>query len=254
MQDFTKTLLLNYKVSNTQTQEFIIRNVIARGANCLNSIHLLWKSGNIQDCWILYRTLIDRLFHLSALAEKNEFEVFEKWSFIQQFEYTNRVRSDPQFNSRIEAKDFSLSKENKERYSKLKKENITWQRSKAENIAKDNFNMPFLYTYAYDYASGLVHPLATDGIDDFEKIANGKLISGSGYKVVIHNSILIQTMILQEGLNASTFKWRRIVYDFISQCRKSIETGEKTHIKTLARLINAGRDFDWCQIATPDKL
>lgn len=113
--------------------------------------------------------------------------------------------------------------------------------------------MPFLYSYAYDYASGLVHPMANDGEDDFARLTRGQSKSNLDPRMIINNSILIQSLILQEGLNASRYHWRAIIYNFIDQCRKSLGSNEKEHIKILGDLIKAGFEFEWCQIPLSDK-
>ena len=79
---FTKialTWLLEKSQDDSKHQ--IIANFIARGEVCLDSIHILWKSDNYQDCWVLHRALVDRLIHLKTLIDHDEFEKFERWSF-----------------------------------------------------------------------------------------------------------------------------------------------------------------------------
>jgi hypothetical protein len=246
MYRFTVILILQFTHASDQIRETIIRNFIARGMICLQSILQLWVFGNTSDCWILYRALIDRLFCLRTLAEKDEFEKFEKWSFMQQYEALNRVRSDPIFSVKADKKSLAPTKENKERYLKLKKDNIQWIRPKAETVADKSFGMPYLYSYGYDYASMYVHPMANDGENDYLRIIQDKT-STKDHIVVVHNSILIQTMLIQEGLKASNFLWRAIVNNFLDQCRYSLETGSQDHLETFAKLINAGPKYVWYQ-------
>jgi hypothetical protein len=55
----------------------------------------LWEIKDFQDCWVLHRSLLDRLFHLRALNERDEFDEFEAWSFKKQYEAVARLKSDP---------------------------------------------------------------------------------------------------------------------------------------------------------------
>lgn len=246
MSKFTTILLSFFPDDGTQIREIIIRNFIARGMTGLESIIELWHLGHFQDCWILYRALLDRLFHLRALAEKNEFESFEKWSFVKQYDALNRVLSDPMFREKVDDENLAISENDRNRYNNIKKENVEWFRPKVELIAKKSFNMPFLYYYGYDYASTQVHPMATDGEGDYYRIVH-QAYPKFDQRVVINNSILIYSLLVQEGLNASELQWRSIVYKFIEQCRSSLETGSEDHLNTLDTLMNAGPEFVWCK-------
>jgi len=246
MHEFTTILLSFFPDDDTQIREVIIRNFIARGMTSLESILALWNLGHFQDCWILYRALVDRLFHLRALADNDSFETFEKWSFAERYDALNRLRSDPMFRVKADNGDLNISANDKRRYNEIKQDNIEWSRPKAEQIAKKSFKMPFLYYYGYDYASKQVHPMATDGEDDYRRLVHKSWLKFD-QRVVLNNSLLIQTLLMQEGLNASKFQWRAIVYKFIEQCRHSLETGSEEHFDTLITLIGAGPEFVWCK-------
>jgi len=77
---FYGVVLLSYSRNADTRRDVTIRNFIARGMACLESIFLVWDAGSEQDAWILHRTLLDRLFHLHALAEANDFAAFEDFS------------------------------------------------------------------------------------------------------------------------------------------------------------------------------
>ena len=73
----------------SEIKDLIIRNFIARTAVTLHGIKQLWNIHDYQDCWVLYRCLLDRLFTLEYLSKKEEFELFEDWSFFRQFTKNN---------------------------------------------------------------------------------------------------------------------------------------------------------------------
>ena len=52
-------------------RDTMIRNLIARSSTMLNGIGQLWQIDDYQDCWILHRCLMDRLFPFGALG-RNE--------------------------------------------------------------------------------------------------------------------------------------------------------------------------------------
>ena len=49
------------------TRDTIIRNFIARALVMLRGVFQLWEIEDYQDCWVLHRCMLDRLFHLNDL-------------------------------------------------------------------------------------------------------------------------------------------------------------------------------------------
>ena len=104
-------LLFDFARAPCGTRDVIIRNFIAKARTICDSVFTLWDSGDQDDCWTLHRCLLDRLFHLWHITERNEFEVFEAWSFFEQFNARNRVRSDPECRAALSSPLFSCSAE-----------------------------------------------------------------------------------------------------------------------------------------------
>jgi hypothetical protein len=219
------TLLFEFARHERDSRDVTIRNFIARADMMVRAVFRLWELQDYQDCWILHRCLLDRLFHLSHLQEHNEFQVFEAWSFLEQYKALNRVRSDPEFSGARESEMFCVTPENKKRAKELSRDPPVWRRPKAERVAKQ-LNMRFLYRFGYDFSSTHVHPMANDGQQDFFTIT--KLEPAPPFpdqRSVLSNTLLVGTMIVQEGLNASALSWRRIVYDFLDDLRLFLDTG-----------------------------
>lgn len=218
-------LLFEFAREKRGNKDTIIRNFIARTDMMARAVFQLWELQDYQDCWILHRCLLDRLFHLWHLQHTDQFEVFEAWSFLEQYNAVNRVRSDPEFAGARESKLFALTPEQKERARTLAKAMPTWQRPKPEEVAK-SLNMRFLYRFGYDFASTHVHPMANDGQQDFYAIT--KLAPTPDFpdqRTVLSNTLLVATMVVQQGLNASTLAWRALVYDFLDDFRRFLDTG-----------------------------
>lgn len=108
-------LLFEFAREKRGDRDTIIRNFIARTDMMARAVFRLWELQDYQDCWILYRCLLDRLFHLWHLQQNDQFELFEAWSFLEQYNAVNRVRSDPEFSGARESKLFALTPEQKER-------------------------------------------------------------------------------------------------------------------------------------------
>ena len=215
-------------------RDTIIRNTLARTHVMAGAVFTLWKADNYQDCWILYRSLMDRLFHLCDLNKRDEFELFEAWSLLQQYHAVNRIKSDPEFRFAAEASPVSPTQ--KDRVELLLESPPRWRRPKAQEVAKD-LGMGFLYRFGYDYASTHVHPMANDGEQDFYRIT--KLEPVPPYpdqRVVLSDTILIATTIVQEGLSASTLYWRRVVYDFIDGLRHFLGDGNPVYRQSFVGL------------------
>ncbi|OPX92554.1 MAG: hypothetical protein A4E53_00419 [Pelotomaculum sp. PtaB.Bin104] len=222
-------ILFEFARENANTRDIIIRNFIARSDMMTRSVFTLWDLHAYQDCWIIHRCLIDRLFHLWQLQQSDEFEVFEAWSFFEQFKAVNRVRSDPEFSGALNSKFFEITPEQKVRASAIQKNPPIWRRPKAEDAAK-GLDMGFLYRFGYDFASSHIHPMANDGQQDFYTITKLEPVPDfPEHRVVLSNSLLIATMLVQQGLNSSTLSWRSLVYDFFDDLRRMLGTGSEEY-------------------------
>ena len=138
---------------------------------------------------------------------------------------------------------FGLTLEQNERAKALSKNPPVWQRPKAEEVAKQ-LNMRFLYRFGYDFGSTHVHPMANDGQQDFFTIT--KLEPAPEFpdqRSVLSNTLLVGTMTVQQGLNASTLSWRALVYDFLEALRRFLDAGSddyKLSVVKLGRLFEQG--------------
>jgi hypothetical protein len=159
----------------------------------------------------------------------NQFELFEEWSFIEQYNAMNRVRSDPEFKTALESKMFNLTSELKNRAKAIEKNPRVWQRPKAEEVAKQ-LDMQFLYRFGYDYGSMHVHPMADDGLQDFFTITKLEPVPDfAEQRSVLSNTLLIAKMTVQQGLNSSSLSWRVLVYDFLDHLLKLLDTGSEEY-------------------------
>jgi len=220
-------ILFSFAKHELSQKDLILRNFVARTDMILKGVLALWNAGDIQDCWILYRCLLDRLFHLHHISENDEFEIFDDWSFYQQYNANNRIASDMEFRDKTEKEFLRPSEAQRERYKKLSSSPPQWNRPYPENVAKD-MGLSFLYKYGYDYGSTHVHPMANDGLEDFYTIT--KLEPKPAFpdsSTVFNNSLLVASMITQEILNSSSFKWRGVVYSFLENLRKALESPEQ---------------------------
>lgn len=208
----------------------IARNSIARADMMVRGIFRLWEISDQTDCWILHRALLDRLFHLYDLNQKDQFDLFNDWSFKTLYEAAGRLRSDPSLKGQIDGLVEELTHEHKGRYQRLVKDPPGWHRPKAEDAAK-GMGITSLYRYGYDYASRYVHPMANDGEDDFYTITRlePRPDIPAASIVVLSNSILIASMILQEALNASSLLWMAVVYNAIDGVRSFLLSASLEH-------------------------
>ncbi len=247
---FCGLLLFAFAKHSLTTKDLIIRNFIARTDVMVRAVMSLWDISDFQDCWILNRCLLGRLFHLAYLGERNEFEIFDDWSFFEQYKAQNRVRSDPDFRGAVNSQMFTPSSQEKKRYGKLSRSPLRWKRPKAEDVAK-KMNLSFLYRYGYDFGSTHVHPMANDGAQDFFIITGLKPAPEfPDQRSVLSNSILVGCMVVQEGLNRSSFRWRRIVYDFLDQLGEHLEDGSRKYGITLSKISKMGQEVALCEPVT----
>jgi hypothetical protein len=235
----TGMMLFEFAKHGEADRDTIIRNFIARTNIMVKAIVLLWELKDYHDCWILHRCLLDRYFHLEELYENNSFEKFEAWSFLQQYDAINGVRSDQEFNGGPNDTVFALSDEQKERAKKLRAQLPEWRRPRAEDVAK-RLRLPFLYRYGYDYGSTHVHPMANDGFQDFYTITGLQPAPAfPDWRVVLSNTLLVSTMLVQTGMNASSLHWRKIVYVLLEELREFLDKGRDAYKLTYVKLSRA---------------
>ncbi len=225
MDDFvmfaTMTLFSLAKHGTDTARDRVVRNFIARSAMTLKAMAALSDLNDPTDGWILFSCLLDRLFHLHALAQDDSFEAFEDWSFKKGYEYSLRVRSDPFARGKIDPSMWTFFRGKEQRYREVACKKVTWRRPHPETAAKQ-MGLDFLYDYGYDYASAVVHPIAFDGCVDFLVLT--KIDDGSGGlerdSLFLHNSCVVATMIIQECLNASNLTWRGAAFNFLDSFRE----------------------------------
>jgi len=235
-QGISGLLLFDFARVECGTKDIIVRNTIARVNTLTGSVFRLWDAGDQDSAYVLYRCVLDRLFHLWHLAERNEFEQFEEWSYFEQFNAKNQVRSDPECREALTDPLFSFTPDEIARGKRLAKTPPKWSRPKAEEAAK-GLKLGILYRYGYDFASRLVHPMATDGHEDFFRIT--KLQPAPDFpdqRSLLSNTLLIATMTVQEGLNASHFQWRRVVFDFLDELRRGVGTGSQGYREPFVKI------------------
>ena len=134
-------------------------------------IFALWEINDWVDCWVLHRSLLDRLFHLNDLNQNDTFDLFDDWSFKVLLESAGGLRSDQALKGQIDDLVEEATPDQKIRYQRLAKNRPGWRRPKAEDVAK-RMGLSILYRYGYDYASRYVHPMAVDGRTTFTRSPN----------------------------------------------------------------------------------
>lgn len=86
--------------------------------------------------------------------------------------------------------------------------------------------MRFLYRFGYDFASMHVHPMANDGEQDF--YTTTKLEPAPDFpdqRAILSNTLLVASIVVQHGLNASILAWRAVVCDFLDDFKRFLDTG-----------------------------
>lgn len=232
----TGCTMLIFTLSNIEqtARNFILRNFAAKSLSQLKSVRLLNLSGQVFDCYIIYRSMLDRLAHLFYLGRTNTFAQFEQWSFMEQIEANNNALSDVTMKGRLDKSLFAASDAEKERYKSLKENGVTWKRPKAEAEFKSR-DLHFLYKFGYNHASSHVHPMANDGMAEHDAMLRNsyKTISNSldnQAEIVLLNSALVSSLIFRECLNLSNFRWMALTYDFLDAFNKAF-VGEENEFQ-----------------------
>ena len=247
----TTIILFEFGDGKASKKDIIIRNFIARGQVTLDSIAKLYEAKAHGDCWTLFRTIVDRMFHLHAIAENDEWVAFEEWSFVREYEIINNIASETMLTAEQKSAPTAPTAAQKQRYKDLKAKGVTWRPPDPEKAAK-SLGLPFLYKFAYDKASRHLHPLATDGKHEFEYLTQLRDRGDRGdQRALIHNAILTYGMLLNEALNVSDRDWRRIIYDCVDAFRQALIGDPITYRENLARVVAHGPETEWSRLKKP---
>lgn len=118
------------------TKDTILRNFLSKSISQLRTINILNTKGQLSDCFIIYRSMVDRLGHLYYLQRTQSFQDFEEWSFLRQIDKNNSSLSDTNFKDTLPKELFTPSQEEKERYKRLKQIGSKWNRPNIEEEFK----------------------------------------------------------------------------------------------------------------------
>ena len=239
-------VLVSFAKYGQGLRETIARNFVARGMTCTQGIFSMWKGGSDQDAWILHRALLERLLLLHHLSETDTYLGFEEYSFVAMYKARQQLLSDPDMKDKLPSTLKELQKANATRYEKIVAQQSHWQRPRPEDVAR-KMGLGFLYRFGYDYASTHVHPMAEDGDTDFIRLTSSHCTSNPLDETVILNSILVQTLLVQEALNVSRMRRRAIVYDFLEEVRMFLKTGNPEFHATFYKIASTWPDFQLCQ-------
>jgi hypothetical protein len=246
---YSGIVLLSFAKHGQGLRDTVARNFIARGMSCTQSIYAVWRAGSEQDAWILHRSLLDRLLHLHHLGETDGFSEFEEFSFLSMYEARHQLLSDPDMSAKVPTNLKELQKTDRPRYDSISAKQTRWRRPKAEDMAK-LMDLGFLYRFGYDYASMHVHPMSGDGEADFMRLISPPHVVIVPDATVVRNSILVQSMLVQEAFNVSKMRWRAIAYDFLDEIRTFVGTGDPQFHGTLYKIGEALPTFQLCEPAT----
>lgn len=209
-----------FRQSDERIELRIIANTVARSIRTTSSIVLLSDNQDVQSAWVLHRTLVERLFHLAHLAETKSYSSFEEWSFFEQVKRQKKPLNDSLFRHRATGPEHQLTNEQKLRFKEMLKQPPVWRRPQPEEVAK-RMKLKFIYDYAYDYASMLIHPMANDGEMDLMATQSGDAYR-QNKQLVLNNSLIVMTLILQEAMNSPLLNWCRVAYDMVEAARAYI--------------------------------
>ena len=227
LQRLIRIILLEIRKEVRELKDILFLYSLARACVQIDSIFRLWQLEHYSDCLILYRTQVERLLTLHYLVDTNTIKEFDDYSFIENYENRNKAKSDTEHNKLLTKEFWAESRKRIEKYQRLKKEKVSWQRpnsSQLEDIAKKH-DLLFLYKYGYRYASGFVHPLSSDGETEFELVTGVTPKDKKVYDTtpIINNSVVVLIFIIELALNETNFEWNEYVSKILSSSKDFIE-------------------------------
>lgn len=113
--------VFSFNSTSLSIKDIILRNFLAKSISQLRTIKILNSAGQLFDCNIIYRSMVDRLGHLYYLERTNSYKDFDDWSFLRQMDANNTSLSDVNFKDTLPKEFFLPTKENKDRYKQIQK-------------------------------------------------------------------------------------------------------------------------------------
>lgn len=237
----TSVVLFEFMREPHEVRDNLLRNYVARADKLAHAVFALWKLDDFQDCWILFRCLLERYFLVRHLWDTDAFEDFESWSFLEQFKAVQRVRSDDTVDTSRSDLFVPPTDQQRMRAAALFRNPPTWRRPKAEKVAKAS-DLGFLYTYGYLHASAQVHPMADDGLQDFHLLTGAEPAPNfPDQSAVLTNTLLVNTMLLQDAMNASSMRWMALVFNALDDIREFLADGQYDMTERMYTLAGAFR-------------
>lgn len=209
-------LVFDLSEKATTPKDFYLRNSIAKSISLLESIIILYKQGYVDNAIILYRALLDRLIHVLYIEENNQYQDFRFETLITNFEHVHNTRSNEDFRKLLKDPLFQISKEERKQYEEYKKSSKGWIKPDPKQVLKDH-ELGALYKVGYDYSSRRVHPNYFDGYQEFHLLTGLKPNPFDKFEdeIIINNSLLITTVIISRCISYSSFKYRRVIIDYL---------------------------------------
>ena len=249
--DCVRIVLTSYDKTSNKIRDTIIMNFMARSITSLRGILHLWQTQDFHDCWILYRSILDRLFHLETLGRDDSFEAFDNWCFKNTYKYKIRCLNDPTLIGKINEENveyFTPSQEDEKRYRELDHEKTIWKRPRAGKVAA-KMQLDLLYHYGYDFASHYVHPTSKEGHEDLSRLTNKPMDKSYDDQItVIHNSFIVTYTILRQGIFFSQLLWASPVMKFLDDFSEFISGESDNYLRTMSVIFQMERrDLALCK-------
>lgn len=227
LQKLIRIILLEIRGEVRELTDILFLYSLARACVQIDSIFRLWDVEHYSDSLILYRTQVERLLTLHYLIDTKTIQEFDDWSFIENYENRNKAKSNPEHKQFLTKEFWTESRKRIEKYQRLKKEKTQWKRpnfSQLEEIAKKH-DLLFLFKYGYRYASGFVHPLSSDGEEEFELVTGIPSRNKKEHDTtpIINNSVVVLIFIIELALNETSFEWNEYVFKVLSSSKDFIE-------------------------------
>lgn len=196
------------QAQRTARSEFCAQSQ-ARMLTQLGVIAGLSVGGLFHDGMILHRSLMERAFLLRHLREHDEWDIFDDWSYLQQYGYNQKMQGQAATKDRLVPEEWAFLSKNREKFKRASKDPkvINWKRPYPEDTARDSGGQ-ILYDAGYNYASNYVHPMMGDGEYDRRRLLDRSLdgtVVDRG--TLLHNSGLMAMTIAWEAGDLPNLRW-----------------------------------------------
>lgn len=191
----------------------MLRNFVARGKSCLDSIYSLWTLNRMVDAMILERHLFDLALTIASVSKNNKYDGFRYYTMYERCRMASAMLNDKMLSSKMNSEHRKEQNEHKiawqqakESFRRAGKTIPMWRRPREQKAIEDLLTFPEIGQYIQSYKAlslNFVHPVSDTGEIDRLAFGGVDLIEGTEKLEVMENGNIVMLILMHHILDAA---------------------------------------------------